>query len=298
MTFVVVHEKRWASTQLPCSLCRFAHFLSHITASSARCFIALECPLRQDNRSQNPSFNIPEWHLDVLIDVISWVEVGACSLQWDDIPYENDGKTAKVHIRGKVRAATQARQKFSCLLHPSTTSTTQHVAIRFTLTWGRFLLTVCFCLSEFLLLYISCSTSRNCFFLVELSCLESWEEIDHKTVYVICKRSWWTAALLSVVLKFIETFVSVPLFASVGFSPLLIDAANMNLKTVKHLSTHPVSYGGPFADAHIAAILEQRWDKYISHQYIFSLFLHGWILAFKINLSFTFFIISVTIAKL
>ncbi len=124
--------------------------------------------LCQDDGGLNLSCIIHEWLLDVLIDVIvQAVEVSVCSLQ----QYKRIPVKISLQQRRLPMCCNTISAEISVFL--LNVYQIQHAAIGLTSTWEGFLLTVCLLLSKFLLLYISCSTSRNCLFLAELSCLES-----------------------------------------------------------------------------------------------------------------------------
>lgn len=78
----LVTRKHEQQAQLTCIPSRLARFLSPGAASSSRCLMALKFPFRQDDGRLYSSFPFPEWHLDILIDVIRRaLEVAACALQ-------------------------------------------------------------------------------------------------------------------------------------------------------------------------------------------------------------------------
>lgn len=161
-------------------------------------------------------------------------------------------------------AVTELVQKFhTCLIYLLTKS----AAIRHTSTWERSLFALCLLLSKFLLLYISCSTSRNCTFFNELFCLESYKENDPKKgiVFNLEEQIETAFVICDVVRAFFWPVIYRDIPRSSSFSVLPFPSCSKHIKhklrqKITHLSTYEASCAHCFADSHFAAILRRERD--------------------------------------
>lgn len=142
-----------------------------------------------------------------------------------------------------------------------------HAAIRFTSAGERLLLTLCLLLSRFLLLYISCSTSRNCFVFVEFFWKRRHLSLNRVTLthlyQLMYSKSQWTSALWCCKRSFLANYLQMPWFLFLFFLLLLafprLCQNKKHTKTENLFRTNLVRFVIPFA-----AMLEQRGTERVN----------------------------------